>query len=508
MIGNASRVKCYFNAPLEPMSKLIKVISPVAVCFLQILQLFNFCAAQNLEAKISVADNSAAVAGSFTEAAQTAGNFSFVKDYAGAANLGERVSDLKLSDRSGQNVAYKKFIAGEFAAESDFQNFEYRINLALPENSSAAAHVSAISAQGGVLMLGDLLPESTEKRSAKITFILPKDWQIFTAVTKIGENIYQAADAEKAIFYVGKNLRGQKINSGETQIELIFSGENQFSDDEAARMAREIFDFYVKLFGASPSKNAEIYLGKFAASNGFGNWEAETRGANVTVYSAGNAFKTQSLQLLNEQLRHEIFHLWMPNKLNLSGGYDWFYEGFALYQALRTGIAVNRIRFEDYLDTLSRAHTIDSFQTNRISLIEASQNRFGGANAVVYARGMIVAFLCDVALLQKSKGKTSVERILRQIYDAHRYPNARTDGNEAVLKILQTHPELSPIVEKYIKGTAKIDWKNDLSAFGIESSEDIVSTKLKIKAKLSGREKDLLDKLGYNNWRKLSADSK
>ncbi len=508
MIGKVSRVKRYFNAPFKPMSKLIKAISLALVCFVQILQLFNNCEAQNVEAKITVSENSATVAGQFAEAVSNGRNFSFVRDYAGAENLGERVSGVILGDKNGHNVAAKKFMAGEYAAEQDFQGFQYQINLRLPENSAAAAHISALSAENGILMLGDLLPESAAKRSAKITFALPPDWQILTSEKKLGENSFETADADRAIFYVGKNLRIRQIAAENARIELIISGENQFSDAEAVKMAREIFEFYDILFGASPANNVEIFLGKFAASSGFGRWEAETRGSNVTVFSAGNAFKSQSLQLLHEQLRHEIFHLWMPNNLNLSGSYDWFYEGFALYQALRTGIAVNRIRFEDFLDTLSRAHAIDGFQTDHLSLIEASKNRFHGANTLVYARGMLVAFLCDLALLQKSKGKISLDKILRQIYDAHRYPNARTDGSEAILKILQAHPELSPVIEKYIRGTAKINWQNDLAAFGIESAEDNVSTKLKIKAKLSGREKDLLDKLGYNNWRKLSSDLK
>ena len=42
----------------------------------------------------------------------------------------------------------------------------------------------------------------------------------------------------------------------------------------------------------------------------------------------------------------------IPNDVNLSGNYDWFYEGFALYQSLKLAVGLNRIRFEDFLDTL------------------------------------------------------------------------------------------------------------------------------------------------------------
>ncbi len=68
--------------------------------------------------------------------------------------------------------------------------------------------------------------------------------------------------------------------------------------------------------------------------------------------------------------------------------------------------------------------------------------------------------------------------------------------------------ELDSIVENYIKGTKEINWEKDLETLGIQSSEENSFVKLKVKAKFSGRQKDLLDKLGYNNWRKISGKSK
>jgi hypothetical protein len=84
----------------------------------------------------------------------------------------------------------------------------------------------------------------------------------------------------------------------------------------------------------------------------------------------------------------------------------------------------------------------------------------------------------------------------------------REDGNTAVLNILQTRAELRPIIEQYVKAAENIAWQTDLEAIGIESATENFSTKLKVKTGLSGRQKDLLDELGYNNWRKNSESSK
>lgn len=90
----------------------------------------------------------------------------------------------------------------------------------------------------------------------------------------------------------------------------------------------------------------------------------------------------------------------------------------------------------------------------------------------------------------------------------HRQPNPRKEGNSAILEILQSRVELRSIVEKYIKGAENIVWQTNLESFGIESAEENFQTVLKAKAKPNSRQKDLLDKLGYNNWRKLSESSR
>jgi predicted metalloprotease with PDZ domain len=222
------------------------------------------------------------------------------------------------------------------------------------------------------------------------------------------------------------------------------------------------------------------------------------------IASTDMPFKSQSIQRLHEQLRHEVFHFWIPNGVNLTGNYDWFYEGFALYQSLKLGVSVNRLRFEDYLDTLSRAYDIDAHSTRK-SLVELSRERWmTDNNTRIYARGILVAFLCDLALLDASDGKRSTDNLVREIYSRHRPPAAAQDANTAILGALRANKELSPIVDRYITGTNAIEWQEYLKAIGVEPVMVHGATRLTVTQKPSGRQKKLLDKLGYNNWRKLS----
>jgi predicted metalloprotease with PDZ domain len=167
-------------------------------------------------------------------------------------------------------------------------------------------------------------------------------------------------------------------------------------------------------------------------------------------------------------------------------------------------VEANQIRFEDMLDTLSRAYAMDNRQRERVSLIDASKKRWTGSDTDVYARGMLVAFLCDLTMLENSKAKRPIADLLREIYERHRTPNLRLDGNNATLALLRSSKGLAPIVTRYIEGNEKIDWHPLLRAAGLEAEDNGRPINLRVAARPSGRQKDLLNKLGYNSWRKLS----
>ena len=365
-------------------------------------------------------------------------------------------------------------------------------------------------------MLNDLLPELEEERHrVALSLKVPNGWSVsaekFPEVLGLelpdsqGGSWFRASS--DSVFLVGKYWREEKVLET-PPVRLILSGDWHFTDVEAADMVRQIYGEYEQRLGRPPIRDrVQVALARLPDKNKPGQWQAETRGNNVTIISSDMPFRTQSLQRLHEQLRHELFHLWIPNGVNLTGNYDWFYEGFALYQSLKLAVAVNRIRFADFLDTLSRAHTIDSAYSQRPSLIQASATRFSGANTQVYARGMLVAFLTDLALLERTKGKRSVENILTELFNKHRKPAEPADGNATVIAMLKANG-LDTFVDRYVTGTSNIDWAVELAAAGIEDADAGPITTLRVKEKLNGRQKTLLDKLGYNNWRKLSQSSK
>ncbi|HEX8736846.1 MAG TPA: hypothetical protein VF721_16050 [Pyrinomonadaceae bacterium] len=445
------------------------------------------------------------IEGLMLNSSDTGKNWSFLQNYADVTNLGERIENLKsVNGRAGQ-VYFKKLAPGEFEAEQAPAAFQYDVKTAIPQQLTAAAHVSWLSETHGLLMLGDLLPQNLQNFSAKITFELPSDWRVATSETRLSEKAFNVKNVEKAVFLIGKDWRGQAKQLEKNELNLATFGEWQFTDAEALQIAETIFNEHRKVFGEIPFPKTQVLLLPFPQTANFERWRAETRGATVTIISAPTTFKSAAINRLHEQLRHEIFHLWIPNSLNLSGNYDWFYEGFTLYKALKTGVYLNQIRFDDFLSTLGRAFDLTEALSRRqsFSLLEASQKRWINASELIYAKGIVVAFLTDATLLRDSRGKRDLDAIFREVFQKHRAPQPKEDGNAAILRILKSSAELVPLVEKYIEGNSKIDWQSDLETFGMSAEKISGATEIKVNRKPNGRQKDLLNKLGYNQWRKL-----
>lgn len=501
------------------MSKILRSILLFFAAFTQILQFFTNLEAQDINLRIKITSDkpqTVEIIGTFASDVKRINprNLSFLNEYAGAVALAERITDVVLADRVGHPIANKRLNAGEYVSETDISNWIYRVDLKPLPRRVDFAHVSWIDQDIGLLMLDDLLPQNYgEKVTGRLIFDVPAGWKIISTERTISTNEFGVADIEKAVFVITRSMREKEVAIDGQHLRLLISGPWRFSDDEAVLMSAEIYKRYAKIFGSAPSQNTQIALFDSPQNLAIDFWEADTRGNSITIVSSDMPFETLSRQRLHEQLRHEIFHLWMPNGVNLSGNYDWFYEGFALYQSLKLGVAANRIRFDDFLDTLGRAYNDGGGAPPRgISLIEASKNRWVGFNMQVYARGMLVAFLCDLAFLEASKGRRSTDDLVREIYQKYHGVATREDGNAAVIETFRAHAELRSIVDRYITGVDKIEWQDLLSAAGIEvateHSPTSLSIALKVTAKPSGRQKDLLDKLGYNNWRKLTVNNR
>jgi predicted metalloprotease with PDZ domain len=294
---------------------------------------------------------------------------------------------------------------------------------------------------------------------------------------------------------IGSSIRNQNRQVESQDLAVAISGQWSFSDGDLAKIAGRLLKNYSRLTGFKLQRGARVLLLPLPA--GADRWTAETRGNTVVLLIGAQASKRQLLGRLGVILTHEMFHLWIPNALSLKGDYDWFFEGFTLYQALRTAQEIGLIDFTEYLNTLGRVY--DSYllamDGDRLSLLELSERRWTSSSSLVYDKGMLVAFLYDLELQSRSRGKTDFAAIYQQLFSAD-YSTSR-DANEAVIAVLNRPDGMGQFSTKYIERPARINLKELLLPYGINVERVEFRTRLTVAADASDWQLVLLNALGY-----------
>jgi predicted metalloprotease with PDZ domain len=230
------------------------------------------------------------------------------------------------------------------------------------------------------------------------------------------------------------------------------------------------------------------------------SWSAETRGNDVVLVLGRKASRKKVLARLGIVLSHELFHLWVPNSLKLSGDYDWFFEGFTLYQALRTDLRLGLISFDDYLDTLARVYDsyLSAADGDRLSLIEASERRWTTSSSLVYEKGMLVAFLYDLTLRSPKDCETSFDNVYADLF--RRSATGQGSANETIIKVLNERVGLKSFTKDYIESAGRISLDATLSTYGIQLQRRIPGvspTKLAVSRDPDKTQRRLLGCIGY-----------
>lgn len=419
--------------------------------------------------------------------------------YGSAAGLAERVENFQLFGEDGAAVAVRKLAPGEFSAAVPASRFAYDFKLDPPAFVSDSSHVSWLTADRGLLMLADLLP--VPLKSVKVELSIPAGWQLSTAETRNASGAFEVADAERAVFAVGKELRERRGRAGALTFTLVTAGDWAFTQEEAADSVAEILKIHQVTAGGSPRQSPTVVLLPLPQASAAGNlWSAETRGSTVVLVSGRLPSKFAAKAQLDGALTHELFHLWVPNGLALEGEYDWFYEGFTNYVALRAGMKRGQLTFQDYLSALGNAY--DSYRRARgpreVSLPEASQRRFAGSGALVYHKGMLVALLYDLTLMRQTGGKNSLADVYRELFRRHARGNPAADGNSAVVKILGSTGDMRPFVERYVEGGTELTLPPLIEPFGLRVEPGGARTHVGVSDSLDSAQRELLRKLGYN----------
>jgi len=458
--------------------------------------------------------------------------WSFPNSYAGVTELGNRIERLEAFDAAGAEISVRKIAPGQFEAARPAFRFRYEVNLAPTPQPSDAARVSWLSFTRGVLMLADLLPinrseavnekDGSAAENAVVRFTVPNSWFVYSNETQnaVGDSpatarggiqkelTFAVSNVDRAVFALGERLRSSQVSASGMTLRLVTDGEWAFTDGEAIKMGADVLKAERELFGAVPSKQGTLILMPFPQTVAANKWSAETRGSTVTLLMGKLPSKVAAQAQLSVPLAHEFFHFWVPNGLNLTGDYDWFYEGFTIYQAARIGVRLDLLTFQEFLNAIGRAYDGYSggMDHDRWSLVEASKRRWTVGESSVYSKSMLIAFLYDLKLRQVSHNKHSLDDVYRNLFREYRSPETRSnggqaggDGSEAVLKLLGSYSGMQEFGRSFISSPVAIKLGEQLAPFGLQVEMFGLRTRVSVRETLTRQQRDLLHDLGYND---------
>ncbi len=416
-------------------------------------------------------------------------SWSFRNAYAGVLGIAERINEFH-----AEGAVVKKVVTGQFQSNLKASKISYTVKLSEP-TAADVSHFSWLVGERGFLMLADLIPLEIQKLSA--AFVVPDGWTVESSFPRDADGRYEVAEPEKAVFFVGRSLSKASSSVDGMPLDVVLSGQWPFKEREALDPAISVMQKYLALTRFRLPGKSMIMIASLPVADVKMRWKAETRGSTVVLLINPNARFKRLKEQFTIIFTHEVLHLWVPNSLNLEGDYDWFYEGFTLYTALRTALELKAIDFKEFLNTLGRVY--DSYLSNPddLSLIDESETRWAGAGTQVYVKGMLVAFLYDLMIRKESGGQTTLADRYRDLFSRRDADSA--NGNDVIIALLGSSPAGSHFTKLYVEKSTQLELKQILSAYGLSLESTGKGSQLRVSRELDEDQKRLLRSLGYRS---------
>jgi hypothetical protein len=476
----------------------------LAVLLALVIGLSSRVSAQQLDVTIKATPESARATIEVRGAPSS--KWSFIDSYGRALGLAGRIENFQLFNEAGGPIQVRRLAPGQFESEKPAAHFKYEVNLSPPAMATDAAMVSWLTRERGLLILGDLLPASVSKddpASASVRFDAPATYTVQSPQPADQSGAFVVPDITQAVFAIGDHLRTARATESSMTFWLIADGQWAFTDNDALDMVHQILKAHGRVFGGMPAKNASLILLPYPQNGSATQWSAETRGANVTLLMGKLPSKVGALAQLSTPLTHELFHLWVPNALTLKGDYDWFYEGFTVYQAARIGVRLNFLTWQQFLNAVAHAYDVylQDPARDRWSLVEASRRRWTGGSSSVYSKSMLVALLIDLKM-RDAGSKDGLDELYQKLFAKYqtlsRSRPETEDGNDSVMGLLRTERALPGTVAGAVTDAGGVDLPKELAPYGLSVDRFGSNTRVAVAERLTKRQRDLLRELGYN----------
>ena len=321
----------------------------------------------------------------------------------------------------------------------------------------------------------------TEDCSLKVS--LPESWRIATALKTGPDGTWTAKDYDELADYPVQmgNFVERKFTVQGLPFEAVFvippDQKMRFDLDSQLSVIEKVSAPAIQMFGGAPFQH---YLYIFHLTPlGFQGGLEHRSGTVIAIPNVpGND--------IGDLVAHEEFHAWNVKQIRpkLLGPFDytspqrtgalWFAEGVTDYYAkvltYRSGVHDAGWLVDQFTDQVA---TLQSGQTRLTKTVEDASRAVwedGGFNLGdldYYNKGLLAGLVFDAEIREATKGKRSLDDVMRLLYRRYRLPQPGYD-EDGILRAINevAEKDLTPLYSQIIRSTGELPYA-DLRGIGL-----------------------------------------
>ncbi len=337
----------------------------------------------------------------------------------GQADLVEK---LAVRDMAGNAVAFKDKGEGEYEVDGDRRlRLSYDVRLDHDKylwpggNEEVSYHTEeGLMSVGYPLFIvpGVKMPGQTE-----VSFDLPAGWKANTALRTAGKPGVFLAESRRELVnnaYFFGTARAETFTAGGVEMTLVMGKQYWKRRDAFISMIDKQMNAYQKLYGRGPvAKRFLIVINQGDTGDG------GAFSGSFSQYLKDDGSEV-ARPIWGKVMAHELAHFWDGHSLlPKNESEEWFKEGVNDYVTVVTmarNKLIDRAMLIQQLENLARGQNVArNVQGLTVTVREAVKDKHRNW-LLVYGGGTIAGLAMDVELRKASKGKASLDTLLKEMY--------------------------------------------------------------------------------------------
>jgi len=407
-----------------------------------------------------------------------------------ASSNGKSLSALKVSKN-----CWRVSTTGHSAITVKYRVYCFEISVRTSFVDAAHAFLSP----AGIFMY----PDKMLHQPSTVHIIPYKGWEkVSTSLEMVNGNTFMRHSQDYDILYDSPIEIGNQdifgFDAAGVKYEVAMSGGGNYDKERLKKDMAKIVVQETAVFGENPNKYYVFIVHNYAKGGG----GLEHLSSTVLGASRDNYTSEPGYHNFLSLVAHEHFHLWNVKRLRpiALGPFDydnenyttdlWIAEGFTAYYQNLILRHANLYPSDDFLNSLAGVINILENQPGALvePLAQASFDAWiklyrpneNSINTTIsyYDKGAVAAMLLDLEIINDTKGKMSLNDVMKYMYDNYYKLKKRGYTNAEFKQGLEKFAgrNLDYFYDNYVNGVTPIDYNAYLDHAGYKLTEELSGT--------------------------------